>query len=266
MPAATVQAFVEGTGEWQGRRWWCFLGAWRGKTRLVAGRHCRYRRASGNSCCLLALPSPRPAPLPCTLPPPCLHPPLPPTAALTKGDSANLACHLNLILARRDAGNATATALLLAMYRAWRAVHQPQRCHPAAASEAKWLASLSFVASVNTLMGNKWWAGLNSYSDLSAEEFAATVVQTSAQAGVQQATATAATKGRSSTGTAGARKLLARYVPPKPDYPIVINWGTAGKVSVGGDGGVDRQQRHAPRLLLSRLSVSLAPPPCPPPT
>ena len=191
---------------------------------------------------LLPLPPPLrqlPPALPC---PPCpsalpLSPaPLPPpspAAALTKGDSANLACHLNLILARRDTGNATATALLRAMYTAWRAVHQPQRWHPAAASEAKWLANLRFVASVNTLMGNKWWAGLNSYSDLSAEEFAATVLQTSAQAGVQQAAATAATKGRSSTGTAGARKLLARYVPPKPDYPIVINWATAGKVSVG---------------------------------
>ena len=180
-----------------------------------------------------ALPAPA-APL--TVPHPAPALPLSPAAALTKGDSANLACHLNLILARLDAGNATATALLRAMYSAWLTVHQPQRWHPAVASEAKWLANLRFVASANTLMGNKWWAGLNSYSYLSAEEFAATVLQTSAQAGVQQAAASAATKGRSSTGTAGVRKLLARYVPPKPDYPIVINWATAGKVSVGGMG------------------------------
>ena len=230
LPAVTVQAFVQGTGECKGgvdgacgghgkskRVWW--LGAAAVAAAAAAAASANHR--------LLCPALPAHLPFTSHLPP---LPRPPPAAALTKGYSANLACHLNLILARHDAGNATATALLRAMYTAWRAMHQPQRWHPAAASEAKWLASLRFVASVNTLMGNKWWAGLNSYSDLSAEEFAATVLQTSAQAGVQQAAATAATKGSSRTGT-GARKLLARYVPPKPDYPIAINWATAGRVS-----------------------------------
>ena len=113
------------------------------------------------------------------------------------------------------------------MYRAWRAVHNPQRWHPAAASQANWLASLRYIGSFNTLMSNKWWAGLNSYSDLSAEEFAASVLQTAAQAGVQQAAAA------TGSSTKGARKLLARYVPPKVDYPLTINWATAGRVSEG---------------------------------
>ncbi|PRW44397.1 ervatamin-B-like isoform X2 [Chlorella sorokiniana] len=152
------------------------------------------------------------------------------TSALTKGTAANLACHLNLLLGRYDAGNATAEGQLRAMYRAWRDVHRPQRWHAARASKANWLASLRYIASVNTLMSNKWWAGLNSYSDLSAQEFAATVLQTSAQAGVQQAATSAATASSTGSTSAGARKLLARYVPPPVSYPLTINWATAGRV------------------------------------
>ncbi|PRW44493.1 senescence-specific cysteine protease SAG39-like [Chlorella sorokiniana] len=122
------------------------------------------------------------------------------TAALTKGTAANLACHLNQMLGRYDASNATAKGQLRAILR--------------------------YIASVNTLMSNKWWAGLNSYSDLSAQEFAATVLQTSAHAGVLQAATSAATGSKHS----GARKLLARYVPPPVSYPLTINWATAGRV------------------------------------
>jgi len=200
-------------------------------------------------------PPPLRPPAVCVKPPaPSTHPTWPcisrPAAEpLNKGSSANIACHLNLLLERHDAGNATAEALLRAMYRAWRAVHNPQRWHAAAASKANWLASGRYIASVNTLMSNRWWAGLNSYSDLSAEEFAATVLQTSAQAGVQQAVAVAT----SSTASPGARKLLMRYVPPKTDYPVAINWVTAGRVSVGRGARAGAGAKHACALAVPLL-------------
>ncbi len=207
-----------------------------------------------------ALSCPAPAPSPA---PPVPHPAVPPAAPLNKGSSANLACHLNLLLERHDSGNATADGLLRSMYRAWRAVHNPQRWHPASKSEANWLASLRFIASVNTLMSNKWWAGLTSYSDLSAQEFAATVLQTSAQAGVQQAAAATAT---GSTTGSHARKLLLRYVPPKTDYPVTINWFTAGRVreGVGGWAPVALACMHPGRSSPATGTHLMSLCPCPP--
>lgn len=72
-------------------------------------------------------PSHPPPNRPCPPPPPPLVPrAVPPVPLANKGEAANCACQISLLLARQAAGNQTADSQLQQMYKAWRAAYHPQ--------------------------------------------------------------------------------------------------------------------------------------------
>lgn len=108
--------------------------------------------------------------------PPTALPPADNATSLTRGQAANLACALLRLLDRAAAGNDSAAAALDAMHAAWRRAYRPQEWQAGAAGgKDAWLANLRSIAGINRLVTQRWWARLNAYSELTAEEFAATV-------------------------------------------------------------------------------------------
>ncbi|PSC71791.1 cysteine ase [Micractinium conductrix] len=135
--------------------------------------------------------------------------------SVTRAQAADIACHLKPLLDRAAANDADADATLTAVYQAWRQAFRPQSWGGKPTdSKANWMGNLATIVTINSNRASRFWAGLNAYSGLTAEQFAEAVLMTPELASV----------------AGGSRKLLAKYGSVAPTYPSLINWVNAGKV------------------------------------